>query len=69
MEDFVANFYTKLPRNLMPHIHVEAGVCEKIFRSAYSTVDKRYFTLSFKRNTFDTFRAYYVDFLKEGLFL
>ena len=50
-------FIAKLPRNLMPHIHVEAGVCEKIFRSAYSTVDKRYFTLSFKRNTFDTFRA------------
>ena len=47
MEDFVAYFYTKLPRNLMPHIHVEAGVCEKIFRSVYSTVDKRYFTFSF----------------------
>ena len=51
MEDFVAYFYTKLPRNLMPHIQGEAGVCEKIFRSVYSTVDKRYFTFSFKRNT------------------
>ena len=40
MEDFVAYFYTKLPRNLMPHIHVNAGVCEKIVRSVYFTYDK-----------------------------
>ena len=40
MEDFVAYFYTKLPRNLMPHIHVEAGVYKKIFEMVYLIDDK-----------------------------
>ena len=63
MEDFVAYFYTKLPRNLMPHIHVNAGVCEKIFRSVYLTVDKLYLTFSFESNFLSAFLEQNVDYL------
>ena len=58
MEDFVAYFYTNLPGNLMPHIHVEAGVCEKFFRSVYLTDNKWYFTFSFKMKILSRFVDY-----------
>ena len=48
VEDFVAYFYTKLPRNLMPHIHVEAGVYKKSFEIVYLTDDKGFFIFSIK---------------------
>ena len=55
MEDFVAYFYTKLPRNLMPHIHVNAGVCEKMFGSVYLTDDILYLTFSFETKILSAF--------------
>ena len=62
MEDFVAYFYTKLPRNLMPHIHVNAGVCEKIVRSVYFTDDKLFLTFPFETKILSTLTAH-VDYL------
>ena len=58
MEDFVAYFYIKLPRNLMPHIHVNAGFYEKMFRSVYLTDDKLYLTFSFETNILSAFVGY-----------